>query len=194
VPVLSSTAPCRSAARFRRVYVPLGTLLTAWDFLRANGNEGHEQLCFFAGRVVDGGTGPAAQVTSCVLPVTVATPGYVTLTSHAQAALILDSLEARNEVPIFSLHTHGDGGTAGCGPEHSTIDDHGVALGPEDGVFSAVIPYYALGSPFGFPERVTIYERVAGQWHMLSPDERAARVIVHGDTLRLTLTPEESAP
>ena len=184
MPVLTSTAARRAAVRFRRVYVPLGTLVTAWEFLRANGSRGREQLCFLAGRVVDGASGPGAQVTCCVLPLTVASEGYVTLTSHAQTALILDHLEGRDEIPIFSLHTHGDGGAGGCGPEHSEIDDRGVALGPEDGVFSAVIPHYALGSPFGFPHQSTVYERVAGVWQRLSPEERDARVIVHGDTLR----------
>jgi hypothetical protein len=186
VPVLSSTAPAAAPARFARVWIPLGTLITAWEFMRANGARGHEQLCFLAGRMVDDGGSTAAQVTSCVLPVTLASPGYVTLTSYAQTAVILDHLEARAEIPILSLHTHGDGGGRGCGPEHSTIDDHGVALGPEDGVFSAVIPYYALGSPFGFPAEASVYERVNGAWQRLDPDEREARVIVHSDTLRLS--------
>jgi hypothetical protein len=185
VPVLTSTALRRATVRYRRVYVPLGTLVTAWEFLRANGSQRREQLCFLAGRVVHETAGPAAQVTCCVMPLTEASAGYVTLTSHAQTALILDALEQRSEVPLFSLHTHDGGGADGRGPEHSPIDDHGVALGPEDGVFSAVVPYYALGSPFGFPDRSTVYERVAGSWERLSPEECAARVIVHGDTLRL---------
>jgi hypothetical protein len=186
VPVLSSTAPVVAAARFARVWIPLGTLITAWEFLRANGARGHEQLCFLAGRIVDDGGSTAAQVTSCVLPVTRAAPGYVTLTSFAQTAVILDHLEARAELPILSLHTHGDGGERGCGPEHSAIDDRGVALGPGDGVLSAVIPYYALGSPFAFPAEASIYERVDGTWRRLDPGEREARVIVHGDTLRFS--------
>jgi hypothetical protein len=190
VPVLTSSAVRRGAARYRRLWVPLGTLVTAWEFLRANGTQRREQLCFLAGRIVEGARGPAAQVTCCVMPVTEATAGYVTLTSHAQTALILDALEERDEIPIMSLHTHGDGGADGSGPEHSDIDDHGVALGPGDGIFSAVIPHYALGSPFGFPSRATLYERVAGGWERLSPEECAARVIVHGDTLRLVRSRE----
>jgi hypothetical protein len=192
VPVLSSTAVAVTPARFARVWIPLGTLITAWEFLRANGARGHEQLCFLAGRIVGDGGGIAAQVTSCVLPVTLAKPGYVTLTSHAQTAIILDHLEARSEIPILSIHTHGDGGERGCGPEHSAIDDRGVTLGPEDGVFSAVVPYYALGSPFAFPAETSIYERLDGTWRRLDPTERAARVIVHGDTLRFSpVRPEE---
>jgi hypothetical protein len=189
VPVLSSVVPVVAPTRFARVRIPLGTLVTAWEFLRANGARGHEQLCFLAGRIVDDGDTRAAQVTSCVLPVTVATPGYVTLTSHAQTALILDHLEARAEIPLISLHTHGDGGEGGCGPEHSSIDDRGVALGPEDGVLSVVIPHYALGSPFGFPDNSSVYERADGAWRRLDPAERAARVIVHGDTLRFAPRP-----
>jgi hypothetical protein len=185
VPVLTSTTTAAAAVRYRCVWIPLGTLVTAWEFLRANGRRGREQLCFLAGRVVDGGPGPAAQVTSCILPLTLASAGYVTLTSHAETALILDQLEARQEVPLFSLHTHGDGGMGGGGPEHSAIDDAGVALAPGDGVFSAVVPHYALGSPFDFPRQSTVYERVAGVWQRLAPEERDARVIVHGDTLRL---------
>jgi hypothetical protein len=193
VPVLSSSAARRAAIRYDRVYVPLGTLVTAWEFLRANGGRGQEQLCFLAGRVVIGAAGPAAQVTSCVLPLTVATESYVTLTSHAQTALILDELEARSEIALFSLHTHGDGGVDGCGPEHSDIDDRGVALAPEDGIFSAVIPYFALGSPFTFPHQSSVYERWGGVWRRLDAEERDQRVIVHGDALRFVRKPGGAA-
>jgi hypothetical protein len=189
VAVLRSIVPRRVTARYQRVYIPLGTLVTAWEFLRANGTRGREQLCFLAGRVVEGASGAAAQVTCCVLPLTVANDGYVTLTSHAQAARILDELEARDEVPIFSLHTHGDGA-----PAHSEIDDRGVALGPEDGVFSGVIPHYALGSPFEFPRRAAVYERVGGVWRRLAAEERDARVVVHGDTLRFVRAPAGEEP
>ena len=50
-----------------------------------------------------------------MLPLTFARPGYVTLPSHAQTALILDALERRREVPLATLHTHGDGGRHGAG-------------------------------------------------------------------------------
>ena len=85
----------------------------------------------------------------------------------------------------MALHTHPDGGDDGGGPLHSAIDDHGVALTPEDGVFSTVISHYALGSPFRFPYGSTIYERVDGAWRRLETDEVEERVVVHGDTLRL---------
>src|SRR5438093_7142607 len=78
--IVSAEPRLAAAARYGRLYIPLGTLVTAWEFLRANGNRGREQLCFLAGRAVAREGGPAAQVTSCVLPVTTAAPGYVTLT------------------------------------------------------------------------------------------------------------------
>lgn len=184
MPVVSVRTRAATVPRYRRVYIPLATLVTAWEFLRANGRCGREQLCFLAGRVVAEPSGPAAQVTACVLPVTIANGGHVILTSHLQAARILDALEARGEVPVMSLHTHADGSGDGQGLAHSEIDDHGVALGPEDGVFSAVIGHYALGAPFGFPRQAAVYERVGGDWVRLAPAERAARVIVHDDTLR----------
>jgi hypothetical protein len=194
MPVLSSRPHAPAAPHFTQLYIPLTTLITTWQFLAANGSQGREQLAFLAGRVVDTPTGPAAQVTSCVLPFTLATESHVTLTSYAQTARILDELETRQERPVASIHTHGDGGANGWGPEHSTIDDHGVALGPEDGVFSIIVPYYALGSPFGFPHQCSVYQRVTGAWQRLTPAERAARVVVHGDTLRFVRTHTEGAP
>jgi len=182
MPIVCADARLAAAPRYGRLFIPLGTLVTVWEFLRLNGSRGREQLAFLAGRaVVDG----SAQVTSCVLPVTSANGGYVTLTSHAQTALILDTLEARRETFLMALHTHPDGGDQRCGPSHSEIDDHGVALTPDDGVFSAVIPHYALGSPFRFPDGSTIYERVDGAWRRLATDEVDERVVVHGETLRM---------
>jgi hypothetical protein len=193
VPVLSAQVATGPARRYRNLWIPLSTLVTAWEFLRANGSQQREQLCFFAGRVVEGAEGPSAQVTSCILPLTRASGGYVTLTSHAQTALILDHLEEREEIFLLAAHTHGDGGSDGCGPAHSAIDDHGVALSPDNGVFSVVVPYYALGSPFTFPSQCGVHERVDGEWRRLSAEERDARVIVHGDTLRFVRarTPED---
>jgi hypothetical protein len=190
VPITRIEAVPAPRRRFGRLFVPRGTLISAWEFLRANGQRGLEQLCFLAGRVVedvDGplGGGPSAQVTSCVLPLTAATAGYVTLSSHEQTALILDALEQRGEQPLVSLHTHGDGGWNGCGPEHSEIDDHGVALTPEEGLFSGVVPWYAAGSPFDFVRQTTLYERIGGEWLVLSRDEVARRVVVHDDTIRI---------
>lgn len=188
--VLSITTRPAAVARYTRVYVPLGTLVTAWEFLQRNGARGREQLCFFAGRPVLTDDGVAAQVTACVLPVTVAGAGHVRLTSFAQTATILDALEARGEVPLMSLHTHPDGGVNGCGPEHSAVDDRGVALGPHDGVFSVVVAHYALGSPFAFPSRSSVYERVEGAWRRLPPDERDRRILVSDDTLHLVTADE----
>ncbi len=185
MPILSAEVQGAAIARYDRIYSPLGVLVTAWEFLRANGSEGHEQLCFLAGRAVMVPAGTAAQATCCVLPATLATGSHVTLTSHTQTALILDALEDREEVPLMSLHTHPDGGGDGCGPRHSEIDDRGVALGPDDAVFSAVIAHYALGSPLLFPRRSSVYERVRGTWHLLPPPERDARVIVHTEMLRV---------
>ncbi len=188
--VLSATTQRAEVLRYTRIYVPLGTLVTAWEFLQTSGMRACEQICFFAGRVVIGDDGPAAQVTSCVLPVTVASADHVRLTSHAQTAAILDALETRGEVPLMTMHTHPDGGVNGCGPEHSTVDDRGVALSPDDGLFSVVVAHYALGSPFGFPRRSTVYERVAGAWRRLPSDERDQRILVRDDTLRLVVAGE----
>ncbi len=186
--ILSVESGREAQLRYTRLFVPCAILVTAWEFLRHNGDLGMEQLCFLAGRAVQDGEGIAAQVTSCVLPLTGASASYVTLTSHAQTALILDELEARAELPLVSLHTHGDGGAAGCGPEHSEIDDHGVALTPEDGLFSGVVPYFAHGSPFDFVRQTTLYERVDGSWLRLGEDEKHARIILHNHTLRMVPT------
>ena len=185
MPIVSIRSTRAEPRRYARVYVPRTTLITAWEFLRSNGERYLEQLCFLAGRVVLNGTDVEAQVTSCVLPLTTASCRYVTLTTYAQTAVILDSLEARRELPIMSLHTHGDGGYGGCGPRHSVIDDHGVALTPEDGIFSGVVSYYALGSPFDFLDQTTFYEQVDGEWVRLSREEREKRVIVHNDSVRI---------
>lgn len=185
MPVLSSEPRHPGNCCYAQVYIPLGPLITAWEFLRANGEQGREQLCFLAGRTVTSESGTAAQVTSCVLPVTAATSSYVTLTDHTQTALILDALEGRDEVPLMSLHTHGGGGADGCGLAHSQVDDAGVALSSEEGVFSAVIGHYAHGSALEFPRHSAIYERLGDGWRRLLPDERDARVIVYSETLRL---------
>ena len=67
MPIVCADARLAAAPRYGRLYIPLGTLVTVWEFLRLNGSRGREQLAFLAGRaVVDGG----AQVTCCVLPVT----------------------------------------------------------------------------------------------------------------------------
>jgi hypothetical protein len=195
MPVLLSEVHREPARRFGRLYLPRGTLLTAWEFLRGNGHHGCEQICFLAGRVVEDEEGPAAQVTCCVLPRTHATAGYVTLTSHAQTALILDALEERRERPLATLHTHGDAGHAE-GPEHSTIDDRGVALTPEDGLFSGIVPYYALGSPHDFVRVTSFYERWEGRWLSLGLQEKRRRLVVHDDVVRIvSAAPEiEDAP
>jgi hypothetical protein len=185
MPILSSEARGAPVARYERLYIPLGVLVTTWEFLRASGHERREQLCFLAGRAVVSAAGTAAQATCCVLPMTAATGAYVTLTSHAQTALILDALENRDEVPLLSLHTHPDGGVDGCGLRHSEIDDRGVDLAPGNGVFSAVIGHYALGSPLLFPRRSAVYERTDGTWRLLPPAERDARVIVHSEMVRV---------
>jgi hypothetical protein len=185
VPVLSATTRCVGAPHYARLFIPLGTLVTAWEFLRARGSRGCEEMCFFAGRVVADENAPAAQVTSCVLPVTVTNAGHVTLTSEAQTALILDALEARAEVPLASLHTHPDAGPADGGPVHSQIDDHGVAITPDEGLFSIVIAHYAQGSPFAFPRRSSVYERVGAAWRLLAPAERNERIVVCGDVVRV---------
>ncbi len=183
--VLSVESRREAQRRYARLFVPTATLITAWEFLRHNGDLGMEQLCFLAGRPVCNGGEIAAQVTSCVLPLTGASAGYVCVSSHAQTALILDELEARGEVPLVSLHTHGDGGAAGCGPEHSEIDDHGVALTPEDGLFSGVVPYFAHGSPFDFVRQTTLYERVDGRWLRLSVGVKRARIVLHNPPVRM---------
>lgn len=171
--------------RFARLYVPWSTLITAWQFLAQGGVRAREELCFLAGRIVADTDGAAGQVTSCVLPLTQAEAGFVTLTSHAQTAVILDALERRREVPLMTLHTHGDGGWHGRGCEHSAIDDEGVALTPEDGLLSGIVPCYALGSPFSFVRQTTIYERLEGKWTRLADDDKERRVIVHFDTVRI---------
>jgi len=195
VPILSARTAAVPRPRVERLYIPLGTLVATWQFLREGGARGCEQLCFLAGRLIAAPDAAAAQVTSCVLPLTLATAGHVTLTTHVQTAVILDHLEIRAELPLVSIHTHPDGGTAGCGPEHSTIDDRGVALVPEDdGLFSIVVPHYAFGSPFAFPEHCGVYERVAGRWEHLPPAVAAERLIVQGDTLRMVRRDLEDAP
>jgi hypothetical protein len=166
--------------RLARLYLPWSPLLSAWQFLAQGGAAGQEELCFLAGRLVADPEGVAGQVTSCVLPVTQASAGYVTLCSHAQTALILDALERRREVPLMTLHTHGDGH---C--QHSAIDDGGVALTPEDGLLSGVVPYYALGSPFSFVRQTAIYERVEGKWTRLADGEKERRVLVHDEAVRV---------
>lgn len=187
MPILESEVSRARSRRYARLYIPRTIVITVWEFLRTSGLEGREQLCFLAGRVVeDGGpSGSGAQVTSCVLPLTFSTAGFVTLTNHAQTSVVLDELERRHEQPLMSLHTHGDGGHAGCGPEHSEIDDHGVALTPEDGLFSGIVPHYALGSPFDFVEHTTVYERQAREWVKLSAESKADRILVYDETVRI---------
>jgi len=194
VPVLSTRTAGAPRPRLEHLYIPLGTLVAAWQFLREGGARGCEQMCFLAGRLIAAPDTAAAQVTSCVLPLTVATAGHVTLTSHVQTAVILEHLEARAELPLVSIHTHPDGGTASCGPAHSSIDDRGVALVPEDGLFSIVVPHYAFGSPFEFPEHCGVYERVAGRWEHVPPSAAAERLIIHGDTLRMVRRDTEDVP
>jgi hypothetical protein len=185
MPILGSKTVLGRARRYERLYIPVGIVIASWEFLRATGARGHEQLCFLVGRIVEDGARPSAQVTSCVLPLTASTPGFVTLTSHEQTALLLDELERRREQPLMSLHTHSDGGWGGTGPQHSLIDDHGVALTPEDGLFSGVVPYFAQGSPFQFVGQTSVYERLNGQWLRLSNESKARRIVVHDDTLRI---------
>jgi hypothetical protein len=192
MPILGSETIRGLARRFQRLYIPRSTLIAAWEFLRATGAKGQEQLCFFGGRVVEDGAWPSAQVTCCVQPLTASTQGYVTLTSHQQAALVLDTLEQRHEHPLMSLHTHSDGGWGGYGPQHSLIDDRGVALTPEDGLFSGIVPYYAQGSPFHFVRQTSVYERVDGKWMRLSQEAKEQRIVVHDDTLRIV--PVRAAP
>lgn len=194
MPILKTRPVGRARPRVERLYIPLGTLVTAWQFLREGGAHGCEQMCFLAGRLLSAPDAAAAQVTSCVLPLTLATAGHVTLTSHVQTAVILDHLEARAELPLVSIHTHPDGGTAGCGPEHSSVDERGVALVPEDGLFSIVVPHYAFGSPFAFPAHCGVYERVAGRWEHVPPPVASERLIVHGDTLRMIRREAGDAP
>jgi hypothetical protein len=174
-----------AARRLARLYVPWRTLATAWRFLAEGGAHDREELCFLAGRIVTEADGPAGQVTSCVLPLTLADGGYVTLRSHTQTALILDALERRREVPLATLHTHGDGGWGGGGCEHSAIDDAGVALTPEDGLFSGIVPWFARGSPLGFVRRSSFYERTGGRWLRLGDEEKLRRVLVHDDAVRI---------
>ena len=185
MPILGSKTVRGRARRYERIYIPLGIVISSWEFLRATGARGYEQLCFLAGRIVEDGAKPSAQVTSCVLPLTASTRGFVTLTSHEQTALLLDELERRREQPLMSLHTHSDGGWGGIGPQHSLIDDHGVALTPEDGLFSGVVPYFAQGSPFEFVDQTSVYERVDGEWLRLSKGAKEKRIVVHDDTLRI---------
>ncbi len=185
MPILESKTVRGRAQRYERLYIPLSIVIGSWEFLRATGAKGHEELCFLAGRVIKDGARPSAQVTSCVLPLTASTPGFVTLTSHEQTALLLDELERRHEQPLMSLHTHSDGGWGGCGPQHSVIDDHGVALTPEDGLFSGVVPYYAQGSPFQFVGQTSVYERLNGEWVRLSRECKEKRIVVHDDTVRI---------
>jgi hypothetical protein len=182
--LLRERAPL-AARRLARLYVPWRTLVTAWRFLAEGGARDREELCFLAGRIVAEADGLAGQVTSCVQPLTLADRGYVTLRSHAQTALILDALERRREVPLATLHTHGDGGWHGDGCEHSSIDDAGVALTPEDGVFSGIVPWYARGSPLGFVRHASFYERTDGKWLRLGDEEKLRRVLVHDDALRI---------
>jgi hypothetical protein len=185
VPILSRERAPLAPRRLARLHVPRDTLRTAWEFLAEAGGRGHEQLCFLAGRIVADADGPAGQVTCCVLPLTLANGGYVRLTGHAQTALILDTLERRSEIPLLTLHTHGDGGWHGGGCEHSSIDDAGVGLTPEDGVFSGIVPWYAQGSPASFVPDSSFYERVEGKWLRLSEEEKERRVRVHGDAVRI---------
>jgi hypothetical protein len=192
MPILGSeTLPSR-ALRYERIYIPRSIVITAWEFLRATGARGQEELCFLAGRGVEDGARPSAQVTSCVLPLTASTQGYVTLTSHQQTALVLDALEKRHEQALMSLHTHSDGGWGGYGPQHSAIDDRGVALTPEDGLFSGIVPYFAQGSPFHFVRQTSVYERVDGKWVRLSSQAKERRIVVHDETLRIV--PVRAAP
>jgi hypothetical protein len=185
MPILRSETARGPVQRFERVYILRSTLVAAWEFLRETGAKGREQLCFLAGRTVEEGADMSAQVTSCVLPLTASSPGYVTLTSYEQTALVLDALERRREQPLMSLHTHSDGGWGGYGPQHSAIDDRGVALTPEDGLFSGIVPYFAQGSPFHFVRQTSVYERVHGKWERLSNEAKQQRIIVHDDTLRI---------
>ena len=185
MPILGSKTVRGRAQRYERLYIPLSIVIGSWEFLRATGAKGHEEICFLAGRVVEDGARPSAQVTSCVLPLTASTAGFVTLTSHEQTALLLDELERRHEQPLMSLHTHSNGGRGGYGPQHSVIDDHGVALTPEDGVFSGVVPYYAQGSPFQFVGQTSVYERLNGEWVRLSRECKEKRIVVHDDTVRI---------
>ena len=64
MPILGSKTLRGRARRYERLYIPLSTLIASWEFLRATGARGHEQLCFLAGRIVEDGAGPSAQVTS----------------------------------------------------------------------------------------------------------------------------------
>jgi hypothetical protein len=194
VPVVTCEAAPLAPRRLARLFVPRSTLLSAWQFLADGGAQAREALCFLAGRIVADGDGPAGQVTSCVLPLTHASAGYVTLRSHAQTALILDTLDGRHEVPLMTLHTHGDGGWHGTGCEHSAIDDAGVALTPEDGLFSGIVPHYAQGSPFSFVKQVALYERIGGKWFQLSPDEKERRLLVHDDVVRIVPAPAPDGP
>ncbi len=191
MPIVHSETTRGPTRYYDRIFIPRNTVISAWEFLRSNGARGHEQLCFLAGRVVGDDDLPSAQVTSCVLPLTDSSPGYVTLTSYSQTAIVLDALERRGEVPLMSLHTHGDGGAFGCGPQHSSVDDHGVALTPENGVFSGILPYYAQGSPFDFARQLSLYERVEGKWERLSDASKERRLVVHDDVVRIVpATPE----
>jgi hypothetical protein len=183
--VLKSEVRPAPARRFARLFVPRATLCTAWEFLRAEGLRGCEQLCFLAGRAVDDGGAWSAQVTSCVLPQTRVSPNYVTLTSHAQTATILDGLEARSEQPLVTLHTHADGGREDFGPEHSSIDDLGVALTPEEGLWSGVVPWYALGSSRDFVRVTAFYEFCGGKWLPIRLHDRRRRILVQDDVLRI---------
>jgi hypothetical protein len=185
MPIVHSETNRQPTRYYDRIFIPRNTVISAWEFLRSNGARGHEQLCFLAGRAVGDDNLFSAQVTSCVQPLTDSSAGYVTLTSYAQTAVVLDALERRGEVPLMSLHTHGDGGAFGSGPQHSSVDDHGVALTPENGVFSGILPYYAQGSPFDFVRQLSLYERVEGKWERLSSSSKERRVVVHDDVVRI---------
>lgn len=176
MPVLAARALPLAPRRYARLWVPRPIWLAAFGFLRESGRAGREQLCFLAGRAL----GADAQVTRCVLPQTIATPSYVRLLGPAQVARILDALEAAGELPLASVHTHGDLGHDGEGPRHSAIDDHGVALTPErDGLFSLVVGAFARGAPFDLAAHSTLYERAGGAWHRVPRRDLAQRLVFH---------------
>jgi hypothetical protein len=185
MPILAARPAPRRSVRYERLYLPGHTWATAWAFLRESGGRGLEQLCFLGGRTVQDGAGLGAQVTSCVLPLTVATPCHVTLTSVTQTALILDALDDRREIGIASVHTHpGAEGSDGL-PAHSTVDDEGVALVPDDGVFSLVVARFARGSPWDLAGQVAVYERLAGAWRRLPREEVCSRVVLQHHEVRI---------
>ena len=108
--ILDSQVSRAKSQRYERLYIPRTIVITVWEFLRSNGLIGREQLCFLAGRVVQGAANSesSAQVTTCVLPLTQANAGYVTLTNHAQTSLVLDELE-QPPVDAYVLVTLHDG-------------------------------------------------------------------------------------